>query len=244
MSLPQAPRRGDGCARSLHFRYLKGYKGEELFAWLAGPVMWFDMHTSDQGSKPCLHRMTGGELTCRYCRYKEPVCKGACGWYHAQDKKPYMLYLDESKRDEYDAFRPFSRIKFGREKVKGAPVWAALCLNQEPAWSSPLPECQRPADLTESLLRIWDLPELVLWYNGTHGAGDTPVSLKQKKTADEYAKELVDNVAAGNSSTMEQFAGALVGPAAAEVIRRRNEQFVRDQQKPRRNGKHPPVDGG
>jgi hypothetical protein len=177
VSFPNAPRRGKESSRPEHFAFLRGYKGEELYGFFAGPIIWLQMHTSDQGSKPCLHLLSGGELSCPKCKYGEPARKGACGFYHWRDWKPYFLWVDDSREDVYEAFRWKHKIKFGREKCKGSPVWAALCLAQHDEFPTTDPRRLRPADLTESLLRIFDDAALTLWYRTTHGASDKPVSL-------------------------------------------------------------------
>lgn len=180
MSFPNAPRRGKEDARPDHFAYLRGYKGEELYGYVAAPLIWIELHTSDWGSKPCLKALTKGELKCGKCKDSHPVCKGALGFYHWKDYKPYFLWMDESKRDDYDALRWLDKVKFGREKIKGAPVWAQKCFEQERSFASTRPQCRQPADLTESLLRIFDDNALTLWYRQTHGAGDNALSLPEK----------------------------------------------------------------
>lgn len=176
MTLPQAPRREGRPRRPTHFRYYPVDPGSTHYGYLAGPLMWFDMHCSDLGSKPCLHELTGGDLGCPKCEHGAPVMKGALGFYHATDLKPYMVWVDESGRDEYEKWLPFRRLKLGRERVKGAPVWAQMCLTQEPVFQSTLPERKVAADLTDSLLRMWKMPDLEWWYRHTHGVSDNAVS--------------------------------------------------------------------
>lgn len=244
MPLPQAPKRGKDPRRPQHFGYLRGYRGEDLYGFLAGPMMWFDLHTSDLGSKPCLEVMTKGELSCSLCKHGAPVCKGACGFYHANDGKPYLLWLDESKRDEYETWRWLSKIKFGREGVKGAPVWAALCLSQEPRYSSTLPERKRPADLTGSLLRMWKLPELDLWYRVTHGVSDNGLSLAPEGNpvpAPKGKGKPPDMYTAAHRLVDEEIAGANGIDAATEAIKARAGGRAAP---PSANGKHGKTEGG
>lgn len=177
MPLPNAPRRGKDDQRPDHFAYAKLDHGDELYGYLAGPVLWVELHQSDYGSKPCLEKLTGGELSCPKCKYGPPVQKGACPFWLVEDHRPYMLWLDDGRREIYDALPWARKLKFAREKLKGAPVWANLCFNQEPLFKSQHPLRQRPVDITRTLLRMWKLPELDLWYAQTHGGSDSPVSL-------------------------------------------------------------------
>lgn len=243
MSFPNAPRRGKDRSRPEHFAFLRGYKGEELYGYLAGPMLWLEMHTSDQGSKPCLHLMTGGDLSCPKCKFGEPTRKGALGFYHWKDWKPYFLWVDESREDIYAGFRWLSKIKFGREKVKGSPVWAALCLAQHDEFPTTDPRRRKPADLTESLLRIFDDAALTMWYRTTHGGSDNGLSQRQPPAPEQAgakrkpakvdpmyaaAHRKVDAALNGTGSTDDALDQALRRAGAAP---------------PSENGKHPPPGG-
>lgn len=240
MSFPNAPRRGKDDTRPDHFAYLRGYKGEELYGHLAGPIIWIELHTSDWGSKPCLRQLTGGELSCAKCKESGPVCKGACGFYHWRDSKPYFLWLDDSKRDEYDALRWLDKLKFGREKIKGSPVWVQKCFEQERSFASTRPQCRQPADLTESLLTIFGDTALSLWYRATHGRSDTAVSLPP------VAKPAPAPVAKSAPVGDPMYRGAhrLVDAAiiASDGVDAATEEIMRRARgaKPSRNGKHKP----
>lgn len=176
MSLPQAPKRGKEPRRPQHFGYLPIAKGEKVTGYLAGPVQWYDMHTSDLGSKPCLELMTDGALSCPLCADDVPAVKGACPFYHSTAHKPHMVWLDEGDRDKVEKFRFLLRVQFWREKYKGAPLSVEPCLSQEPEFFSTLPEKNRAADVSDSLLRMWKLPHLVAWFRAGSPAGDTALS--------------------------------------------------------------------
>lgn len=240
MTLPQAPRREGRRRRPAHFRYYPVDPGTTHYGYLAGPVMWFEMHCSDLGSKPCLHELTAGDLGCPKCEFGEPVTKGALGFYHATDLKTYMVWVDESGRDEYDKWPPFRRIKLGRERVKGAPVWAQMCVSQEPVFQSSLPERKVAADLTDSLLRMWKMPDLEWWYRHTHGQSDNAVSLPEGTAVGDDGKPFSPmNQAAAKR------AGARVVPSdprtiGADLDALSPAALAARAPQPSKNGKHPP----
>ena len=175
MSLPQIPpRRGDS-PRHVYFTYVGCDRGYTFEAWIAGPPMWFAMHPSTK-SKPCLEEMTGNHLKCPFCAAgKLAMVKGYVPLYRSADAKPVMVVIDEAVRDEVDRIELFARVKVGREKSRGSTVWVKRLLVQEPKWQSTLPERQRAADLTFTLLRMWQIPELFDWYRNNQAlAEDLP----------------------------------------------------------------------
>lgn len=243
MTLPNAPRRGKDNARPDHFAYCELKHGDEQIGYLAGPILWMEIHQSDFGSKPCLEKLTGGDLSCSRCKYGKPVQKGACPWWHAETHTPHMYWLDDGRREVYEAITWARKLKFRREKIKGAPVWAHVCLNQEPLFKSEHPCRKGPADITRSLLTMFKLPELDMWYAQTHGLSVNAVSQEKPKTQDDYEREVVEAIKRGDHSTVEAYLGMLVGPAAARVLKMRNQAFVNGTLKPSKNGKHKPPEG-
>lgn len=240
MSIPNAPRRGKDPSRPEHFAFLRGYKGEELYGYFAGPIIWLEMHTSDQGSKPCMHLLTNGELSCPKCKFGEPARKGACGFYHWRDWKPYFLWVDDSREDIYATFKWQNKIKFGREKLKGSPVWAALCLAQHDEFPTTDARRKKPADLTESLLRIFDDAALTLWYRTTHGASDKPVSLPTgtavKDNGTPYKPEYQAAAKRAGARVIPNDPPSIDTDLSVEYL-----QGIQDRgRKPSKNGKHPP----
>jgi len=240
MTLPNAPRKGKDPSRPEHFAFMRGYKGEELYGYFAGPIIWLQMHTSDQGSKPCLHLLTGGELNCPKCKHGDPARKGALGFYHWKDWKPYFLWVDDTREDVYASFRWRNKLKFGREKLKGSPVWAALCLAQHDEFPTTDPRRKKPADLTESLLRIFDDAALTLWYRATHGASVNAVSLPKGTAVKGDGKPFSPAMQAA----AKRFGAPVVPDGAAPVGDVLNAEYLaaleQRGQPPSKNGKHPP----
>ena len=242
MSFPKAPRRGKDQSRPEHFAFLRGYKGEELFGYLAGPLVWLEMHTSDQGSKPCLQLLTNGELSCPKCKFGAPARKGAFPFYHWKDWKPYFLWVDESREDVYDGFRWLAKVKFGREKLKGSPVWAALCLSQHDEFPTTDPRRKRPVDLTESLLRIFDDAALTLWYRATHGGSDNAPSIADGTAVKDDGKPFSPM----NQGAAKRFGARVVPTDPKSIETDLSVEYLAALQgrgrKPSKNGKHPPPD--
>lgn len=236
MTLPNAPRRGQEDARPDHFGYFKLLKGEEVFAYLAGPVLWLEMHQSDYGSKPCLEKLTGGELTCAKCKYGPPVQKGACPWWHADDHKPYMFWLDEGLRDVYDAIPWARRLRFRREKAKGAPVWAHVCLNQDPLFRSTHPLRRGPVDITRSLLRMWKMPELDMWYGLTHGSSDSALSPESEPRQSNGRP-----FGPMTKAAAEKYSEGIGQGGEGADHKQKNERFARGARSPSANGNHKPT---
>ncbi len=64
MFAPQEPERRSGVKC---WSWIRLQPGEKFLAWIAGSAMGFHMHFLS-GSKPCVSRLTGGALKCRYDR--------------------------------------------------------------------------------------------------------------------------------------------------------------------------------
>lgn len=241
MSFPNAPKRGKSGARPDHFAYYPLDKGKDVYGYLAGPVLWLEMHCSDLGSKPCLDKLTGGELSCPWCVYGEPKQKGACPWWHSDDHTPHMVWLDDGRRDVYDDFKWARRLKFSRDRVDGAPVWAMVCLGQEPRFKSDHPHRQGPQDITRSLLRMFKTPALDLWYATTHGRSDNAMSLEPEAPVEPPVKgrkvtEWNRFVELGSIGRMEGTVAEGTAPSSEEEYRKHGH---RDG--PSSNGKHKPT---
>lgn len=161
--LPQN-RPGDRKPGYTHFRYVSTANGAQWHAYTAGSPSWFDCHTKGR-TKPCLHVMTAGELPCERCAESKPIeVIGYLPLYREIDARPVMVILHEEQRERADVLRLHSRVLVGREIDKADGVWVAPALKPTPAFHSTLQERNRPADLTETLLRLWGIPALVDWY--------------------------------------------------------------------------------
>lgn len=184
MSLPQTPPGNGGRRAHVHWCYVSTQCNSNWHAWVAGPCHWYLCHTKGK-TKPCLVEMTSGELTCPLCEAGhqcEPI--GYQPLYREIDAKPVMAIVHEYTREVVDALLLHKRVTVGRAGEQSDGVYVVPALKADPRYHSTLAERMRPADLTESLLKIWKIPELIEWYRQTHGRTGTPASAHVKpKTA-------------------------------------------------------------
>lgn len=183
MRVPSAPRRTGARTKPVHFTYVGVERGQPTEAYIAGPTWWGYLHMS-KPSKPCVYEVTGGKIECRFCRagrHRVAVMKGWVPLYRRVDTLAWMVPVDEGQRDRIDALDTFTKVMVGRGGGKGVGVWVQPCTNQEPAWSCTLPERSTAADVTESLLTVWAVPEVLAFFGR---ASDTAVSLTHAATPD------------------------------------------------------------
>lgn len=164
MPIPTKPPGGGGQTPRVHFTYLATPRGDRWHAWIAGPCHWFDAHTKGK-SKPCLTVMCGGALECPRCTPLDPVEEiGYQPLYREVDGRPCMVIIHEHSRERVDQLKLHARVCVGREEEASAAVWVAPALVATPKYQTTLAERMRPADLTETLLRVWSIPALTEWY--------------------------------------------------------------------------------
>jgi hypothetical protein len=145
-------------------------------------------------SKPCVYELTGGKVACRFCggvKSRVAVVKGWTPIYRRVDNTPICVPVDEMQRDHIDNLKLFAKVMVGRERGKGVGVYVRAALNEEPKWSSTLPECQAEADVTESLIRMWALPE-VFNYFASAAPSDNTVSQTPTPVSDDVRTGGVD----------------------------------------------------
>ena len=90
-----------------------------------------------------------------------------------------MVVVHGYSREQVDALKLHDRTLIGRGLSENDGVYALRALSPTPRYQSTLTERMKPVDLTETLLRVWGIPELTDWYRRTHGAGDNTLSLPQ-----------------------------------------------------------------
>lgn len=200
MRIPSQPRRTGARSKAVHFTYVPTERGQPYEAYLAGPVWWGELHML-KPSKPCVYAITGGEIACRYCGQPPrpiAVMKGWVPLIRRADTWPICVPVDEVQRDHLDTIKPFTKVIVGRERGKGIGVYVRMATNQEPAWSSSLPEWNEPADITESLINMWKLPEVTQFFC-SRATSDKPVSpVKAAASAEESDPSTSDPFAARN----------------------------------------------
>lgn len=181
MSLPQHTPGEGGRRPRTHFTYVGPHKGKAFSAWMAGPAHWFLCHTKSK-TQPCLHEMTGGELTCERCEQGHGIEEiGYVPLWREIDGKPVMVIVHDYVRETVDCLRLHQRVLVGRGEDDSDGVYVIPALKPDPKFQTTLADKMKPADLTQTLLRVWRLPDLVTWYEQTHGA--QPVKPQPKEPA-------------------------------------------------------------
>jgi len=215
MALPQLPSGNGGKRAYTHWCYVATQPNTNWHAWVAGPCHWFLAHVKGR-TKPCLHEMTQGELTCPQCdagMMCEPI--GYQPLYREVDARPCMVILHEYTREAVDRLHLHARVTVGRGGESSDGVYVVPALKRDPVYQSSLVERMKPADLTHTLLKLWGIPHLATWYSETHGAPHVEVKpapkLKPVKSngkpfspalqkAAEVAQQIGDDMLAGEGS--------------------------------------------
>jgi hypothetical protein len=172
--LRQSPSGGGGREQRVHFAYVKTAHGKTGYwhAHVAGPCHWFECHTKGK-SQPCLHTITCGALTCPQCESTAPVeTIGYQPFWRESDGRPTMVIVHDYTREQIDGLRLHTRVVVGRGDDPSDAVWVVPALNPEPRFTTTLAVKRRPADLTDTLLRVWKIPALTQWFIGGTGASE------------------------------------------------------------------------
>jgi hypothetical protein len=236
MGLPQRPPGGGAGNRRIHFPFICTPRAYSWEAYIAGPCHWFGCHGGGR-SKPCLHEMTDGELACEYNHdVDEPITIGYQPLWQKDNGRPGFVIVYDHLREQIDKLRLHHLVLVARGKGKSDTVAINYKGVNSPMYHSTRADFMRPAELTESLLRIWKMPELVHWYRCTHGQSDNAVSLPPKpvpklKPLKSDGKAFGPMTAAGAEKYAEGTPPPVAGATDA-VLKRLQEQEARH----RKNG--------
>lgn len=122
--------------------------------------------------------MTGGELACEICSpFEVPTVIGFQPLYAGADGRPCQVIVHDYARDHIDALKLHHPVTVERGSGPTDTVSLLPLLGKGVKYTSSLSERMKPADLTETLLRMWRMPDLTEWYRRTHGLSDNAVSL-------------------------------------------------------------------
>jgi len=183
MPVRQSPPGRGGEQRAPHFVHVKTAQGEQWHAYCAGPCQWYDCHAKGR-TKPCLHKVTGGELVCEKCSPLNPVERiGYQPLFRQLDSKPCFVVVHETVEEQVSALRHLSRVIVGRGEDKSDGVYVIPALNPDPRFQSAVAWKLRPIDLLPSLLRVWGMPELQQWAALDALKSDNALSLPQPVAA-------------------------------------------------------------
>lgn len=159
----------------MHFRYVGTKIGSTWHGWIAGPPQWYWCHTMHR-TKPCLKELTDGQVECALCgQARAPQNVGYLGVYREVDAKPVLVVLHDEQMERADQLRLHERVLIGREDNAADGVWVSPALKPQPAYHTTLKERMVACDLTNTLLKLWALPELTAWYR----KGEQPAASKK-----------------------------------------------------------------
>jgi len=231
-----------GQVRAFHNKHLKTGNGEKWYAHLAGPVLWLECHTVGY-SKPCLHWITRGELTCKKCHPLDP--KEDLGYvpvWREREGAPGFVVVKEYSRDIVDKINVHDRIVISRGFQKSDALSVVPSVDGRKYHSSRA-DFMQPVDLTASLLRVFKMPELTDWYYRTQLGREPPVTLPEGTAVTDDGVPYSDMVQGaakryGASVVTDLIDG--IGPRLS------NEDFARQHgaREPSKNGKHKPPPKG
>ena len=186
----KAPQKG-AKNRPVHFPFCTTPRGYSWEAFIAGPCHWFDCHDLGR-SKPCLHCITNGELHCdRNHDIDEPVEIGYQPLWQKDTGRPCLVIVYEFAREQIDKLQLHHLVCVARGKGKADTVSINYKGLNSPRYQSTRADFMRPVDLTETLLRIWKIPELVAWVRSKNGQSYTPPPEQAKLTGEAYTKAVV-----------------------------------------------------
>lgn len=158
---------------AVHAMFISPEEGKTISGYLAGPAMWFWSHQSTR-TKPCLHVITGGVLHCPRCVSQSQPCDiGYVPIYREVDGRPCFVLVHEHVRESLATLKLHERVVVGRERGSAEGVWVQRAMQQTPRYHSTIASRYQPLDLSETLLRVWNLPELTRWYR-EHGGHPQP----------------------------------------------------------------------
>jgi hypothetical protein len=178
-----------GRRKSVHWVYIPTESGKSWNAWIAGPCIWLECHTKGR-TKPCLECVTGGELKCDKCNPTNvPEITGFQPLYRGSDGRPCFVIVHEYLHTQISGLTFREAVVLGRDAGQGSGVWIQRPLAKRPLYTSTIAERMVPADITCSLLTVWKMPALDLWFASQHGSSaptpvpiDSPRANKAKQT--------------------------------------------------------------
>jgi hypothetical protein len=240
MGLQQTPPGGGSAKRRTHWAHVNVRAKERWDAYTAGFPHWFTCHDVFKKTKPCLHVVTQGEMTCPYCARMLPTyVAGYVPLYRAMDSKPCHVRVYDDARADLDQLRLHTRVMVGRGPLPGDCVYVMKYSVQEPLFKTADPDKLTAVNLTESLLRMWSIPELIGWYNLTEQRA-VPAP-KDKPAVSDTPMSLLPKIANGEHGTIGDWVEVALGN-----VKDRNEKFVEAIKKgeaaARRNGKAKPTE--
>jgi hypothetical protein len=162
----------EGGATRIHWAYRATARGESWHGYLWGEVFGIIAHRARR-TLPCLRWMTDGALPCESCeRMTETYWRGYVPIVRESDGRPCLVVIGPAAMQfvERCKYRDRVIVSRGRDATDSVTVQRAPV---QRAWHTSLDGLKRPAELAETLLRLWAIPPLTEWARGRGAAGAT-----------------------------------------------------------------------
>jgi len=161
---PRESTSGEGGQRkAVHFTYVATTPGKPWHAYIAGPCKWFDCHCKGR-TKPCVHRITAGELVCPLWSPMDPwESTGFLPLWREVDWAPVMVIVHENVKELVEKHKHRARVLIGREEGQTAGVWVIPPLKAGGSMSSTDERKTKPQDVWPTLVRVWKNAALAEW---------------------------------------------------------------------------------
>ena len=118
--------------------------------------------------------MTARVLHCPRCTPNDPVERiGYVPLYRERDGRPVFVIVHEYSREAVDKLKFHDRVFVSRGPEQSDGTAIEKHREQSPQFNSRLPERNRWADLSETLLTVWGYPALRDWYRQSQRASVT-----------------------------------------------------------------------
>lgn len=216
-----------GNGRGTHWTTDRVEVGSKNEGWIAGPLHVIDCHQR-KGSKPCRKLLLGESATCAGCASHIPITELGYLPLYRGDGKPVVVCVQEHSFDLIDPLPLHARVSWGRREGDGESVWVQRLLSG-PSWYTTLPEKRLPANITEHLLRIWEMPDLraavtALFATDCQPADTAPLPAALSPADDGVNEPPADSDFARAARESQAVRGVLpVGlPPVGDVIHQRN----------------------
>jgi hypothetical protein len=165
MSFKQAGRPEDGRPVSVHWAYQRTLEGTKWIGYSAGPASWYECHEINKKTKPCADALTSHEVSCRFCAGGSvPLVRGFVPLFRADTGTPVFVIVPENGRELIEDIPHHARVLIERKAGIGEPVSVIRTPSPEPRFHTRVEWKMRYADITASLVKIWGVEELAIWY--------------------------------------------------------------------------------
>lgn len=155
---------GGGGSRTDSFSYVHTGVDQPWFGWLAGEVVWVKAHLSKGPTKICVRWATDGAVPCQRCGPKSTVEDiGYVPIYRESDGAPVLVICYDTAYDFLSLVKPHQYVRVSREGASTERVTVQAALSKKP-YKTSLKRRQVAVDISDLLVRLWNVTEYTQWY--------------------------------------------------------------------------------